>query len=311
MLVACPVFASDRIRLAVLDITAAGLPAYYAGAVRDRIEVALYKSEKIDLLERDKVQLVLKEQNLAATACRDEGCAVRLGRFLSATHVIVGSVTRLDGYTVTVRVVDVARGKIVYADAEKTLKRDDLTGASASLAARVIARLEKITLEKSTAVSRPFNLSLSVGPVLPQGDLTAIAGLGWSVSFTGTIENVYMDNLFLGIKTGYYRLSGKDDVGSISLLPLTGMVGYKISLSNTFFFAPALSAGTVWIYKRNYAVNNSAFEPYIEPGFSVNLVLNRSIRINAGLHCSTVVERSCLVSFISFALGVSFLVGHY
>jgi len=308
LLLSIPAIAEDRVRLAVLDLSAVNVPEFYAATVRDRIEVSLYKSDKIDLLERNKVQLVLKEHNLMAGACRDESCAIQIGKFLSATHVIVGSVTHLDGYTLTIRVVDVTRGKIVYADTENVSSKDEIAKASVKLSGRILERVEHISIEKTASRKHPISLSLDGGYALPVGAFDTIVQEGWSVSFMGTVGNVFTDNLFLGIKSGYHRFPGRDDVEYSSLLPFMGTIGYTFNLPKSFYISPVLSAGGTWNYmKKDRSSNKGMIEPVLNPSLIFGYRFTQSFDLHLTTDYYSIIEKNGLIQIFSFHLGLSYV----
>ncbi len=301
-----PALSAD-LRLAVLDLSAVNVPDFYAGTVRDRIEVSLYKSNKIELLERNKVQLVLKEHNLISSACKDDSCAVQIGKFLSATHVIVGNVTYLDRYTITLRVVDVARGKIVYADSESVPARPQIDGASMKIAARILEHIEGIHADSSLSSKHPFILSIEGGYVQPIGVFSRIARGGYSVSLTGAVNNVGVNNLYLGLKGGFNRFWGKDDVNYSYIVPFTALIGYTFNLPKSFFISPALAAGGSWNYMKKDRTNSKGIiEPVINPELSIGykIIPALSIFISAGYFA--IFERNAVIQLFSANVGLNF-----
>ena len=301
-----PALSAD-LRLAVLDLSAVNVPDFYAGTVRDRIEVSLYKSNKIELLERNKVQLVLKEHNLISSACKDDSCAVQIGKFLSATHVIVGNVTYLDRYTITLRVVDVARGKIVYADSESVPARPQIDGASMKIAARILEHIEGIHADSSLSSKHPFILSIEGGYVQPIGVFSRIARGGYSVSLTGAVNNVGVNNLYLGLKGGFNRFWGKDDVNYSYIVPFTALIGYTFNLPKSFFISPALAAGGSWNYmKKDRSNSKGIIEPVINPELSIGYRIIPMLNIYFTTNYYAIFEQRAIIQFLAFNLGLSF-----
>lgn len=303
---AIPASSAD-LRLAVLDLSAVNVPDFYAGTVRDRVEVSLYKSNKIELLERNKVQLVLKEHNLISSVCKDDSCAVQIGKFLSATHVIVGNVTYLDRYTITLRVVDVARGKIVYADSESVPSRPQIDGASTKIAGRILEHIEGIHSENSLTMKHPFMLSIEGGYVQPIGVFSRIARGGYSVSLTGAVINVGVNNLYIGIKGGFNRFWGKDDVNYSYIVPFTALIGYTFNLPKSFFISPSLAAGGSWNYmKKDRSNSKGIIEPVINPELSIgyNIIPAICIFISAGY--SAIFERNAVIQMFFTNAGLTF-----
>lgn len=302
-----PALPSD-LRLAVLDLSAVNLPDFYAGTVRDRIEVSLYKSNKIELLERNKVQLVLKEHNLISSACKDDSCAVQIGKFLSATHVIVGNVTYLDKYTITLRVVDVSRGKIVYADSESVPARPRIDGASMKIAARILEHIEGIHPDSSLSSKHPFILSITGGYVHPIGVFSRIARGGYSVSLTGAVNNVGVNNLYLGLKGGFNRFWGKDDVNYSYIVPFTVLIGYTFNLPKSFFISPSLAVGGSWNYmKKDRSNSKGIIEPVINPEIAIGYKIIPAISIFISAGYFAIFEKSARIQFFSATTGLSFI----
>jgi len=303
-----PALPSD-LRLAVLDLSAVNVPDFYAGTVRDRIEVSLYKSNKIELLERNKVQLVLKEHNLISSACKDDSCAVQIGKFLSATHVIVGNVTYLDKYTITLRVVDVSRGKIVYADSESVPARPQIDGASTKIAARILEHIEGILPDNSLSSKHPFILSIEGGYVQPIGVFSRIACGGYSVSLIGAVNNVGVNNLFLGLKGGINRFWGKDDVNYSYIIPFTVLIGYTFNLPKSFFISPSLAAGGSWNYmKKDRSNSKGIIEPIINPELAIGYKIKPAIIIFISAGYSAIFERKAVIQILSINMGLGFII---
>ena len=301
-----PALSAD-LRLAVLDLSAVNVPDFYAGTVRDRIEVSLYKSNKIELLERNKVQLVLKEHNLISSACKDDSCAVQIGKFLSATHVIVGNVTYLDRYTITLRVVDVARGKIVYADTESVPARPQIDGASMKIAARILEHIEGIHADNSLNLKHPFMLSIEGGNVQPIGVFSRIARGGYSVSLTVAVNNVGINNLYIGLKGGFNRFWGKDDVNYSYIVPFTALIGYTFNLPKSFFISPALAAGGSWNYmKKDRSNSKGIIEPVFNPALSVGYKIIPMVKIYITTNYYAIFEKKAIIQMISSSFGLSF-----
>lgn len=305
LLASVPAFAGDRVRLAVLDLSAVNVPEFYAASVRDRIEVSLYKSSHIDLLERNKVQLVLKEHNLAKTACRDDACAVTIGKFLSATHVIVGSVSRMDSYTITIRVVDVSRGRIIYADTETAAAKEEITRASLKLTERIRTHIESVTNDQDAPNKHPFTFFLGGGYAQPMGNFMEIAGGGYSVTALGVFQDILVNGLFAGLKAGYNQFPGRGCVDSAQVAPFMVSIGFTVNITDSFFIAPVLSGGGAWNYlRRENCVNKSM----VEAVANTDLLVGYRIGTSFGLHLSgdyySIFEKDGAIQFVTIQLGI-------
>ncbi|TAL31279.1 MAG: hypothetical protein EPN93_18130, partial [Spirochaetes bacterium] len=132
--------AGEKKRLAVLDFSANNTSDANARIVRNAFEVMLYKTSLYNMLERRQVELVLKEQGFQASGCVDTACAIEIGKMLSADLVAVGSLDRIDMYIVSVKVIDIANGSVVYADNERSANEGGLYNALELLVARYSGR---------------------------------------------------------------------------------------------------------------------------------------------------------------------------
>ncbi|MGL4369459.1 MAG: CsgG/HfaB family protein, partial [Spirochaetota bacterium] len=170
-------------RVAVLDFTSSNLPEVYASTIRDQIEVSLYKTKNIDLLERNRIALAMKEKNIKEFDSRDAETLSRLGRILSATYVITANITCLETCSITIRVIEVSSGRIVYADSQTMPRKDSVDAAVKELSSRLTSFFLTVTPEtKMAQSSHPLSLPFSIGYVQPIGDLSHIAKGGISLS---------------------------------------------------------------------------------------------------------------------------------
>lgn len=100
----------------------------------DMMTTALVKTRKFDVIEREKLKSILKEQKLGETGLVDQSRAAQMGKLLGAQFVVVGSITEygmskqsggvagISGSktiyrtSVDIRIIDATTGKIVYAE---------------------------------------------------------------------------------------------------------------------------------------------------------------------------------------------------
>jgi curli biogenesis system outer membrane secretion channel CsgG len=136
---------SAPLKVAILDFrNTSGYagPWHIGGGVSDMLATALFKSNKFDVIERERIGLIIKEQKFQQTDMVDENSAVEFGKLLGADVIITGNVTefgfkksgfdfgRIAGHglqdlsvkTQTVRVamdarmIDVQTGKLIAAE---------------------------------------------------------------------------------------------------------------------------------------------------------------------------------------------------
>ena len=101
----------------------------------DMLITALFKTKKYEVYERDRLNAIMKEQNLQMSGAVDMSTAVQIGKLVGAKYIITGAVTEYGvarsgahggGFfdvgkqhyrsTVDVRAVNVQTGRIAFAD---------------------------------------------------------------------------------------------------------------------------------------------------------------------------------------------------
>lgn len=130
--------AAGALNLAVLDLAGQNVAAGDAAVVSDMLRAALAGTAAFNVIEKQNMTQVLAGQ----AGCTSEDCAVRLGKLLNVQRMVVGSFGRLmDQLYVSVRVVDVETGKIVFAEAAKGRTAEAVEKGVETLAIRIAGRL--------------------------------------------------------------------------------------------------------------------------------------------------------------------------
>ena len=132
-----PAKTTEKPKIAVLALEAKNIPPVYADIVRDILEVNLHKQGNFAVLERSQINLIMKEQKTTLNQCSETQCAVDYGKVLSADLVVVGSISRLTEYNITVKLVDIREGRIIAAEFEQVPSDKELDRAVNNLAGRI------------------------------------------------------------------------------------------------------------------------------------------------------------------------------
>jgi TolB-like protein len=131
-LVAAPVVAQDDTRptVAVLPFVNSAIGqantelAPLSKGIADLLIIELAQNTGIRVVERENLDRILAEQNLARDGRVDDATAARVGKLLGARHIITGSfITDRSGTMVlTIKTVDVETGRIAWShmDRDKT-----------------------------------------------------------------------------------------------------------------------------------------------------------------------------------------------
>lgn len=107
--------------------------------VTDYFRGDLVKSEVLNVLDRNNMATILAEQGFQQTGCTDQECAVKLGKILNVQAVVTGNFGKLiDRYVLTIKLVLVESGKIIYSDKESCYSQDEIEDMALNLANRLI-----------------------------------------------------------------------------------------------------------------------------------------------------------------------------
>ncbi len=101
--------------IAVLTLkNSEGISAGDAALITDRLNAELFKTGRVNLLERDQIQDILKEQGFQGSGvCTDEACLVEMGQILGVREIVTGSLGRLGSLIIiNLRAIDVGTGQI-------------------------------------------------------------------------------------------------------------------------------------------------------------------------------------------------------
>ena len=114
----------QNITIAVFDFENNGLETNEVKQLSTRLESELVKLGDFKVVERTKIDEVLKEQKLQMSGCVEE-CLIDVGEILGANQIILGSIGKIGGlYTLSAKLVDVESGELLMAsdfDAEDGL----------------------------------------------------------------------------------------------------------------------------------------------------------------------------------------------
>jgi len=105
--------------VAVLDFAAKNVSHDEADIMADFFRSELIKTGKFDVVDRNHLQKILKEQSFQISGTTDANSAVKIGKLANTQYVFVGSYSKLDTLSMlNIEMVNVQTGKI-----EKSLNR--------------------------------------------------------------------------------------------------------------------------------------------------------------------------------------------
>jgi uncharacterized protein (TIGR02145 family) len=122
---------------AVLEFNSSDLSKKDLTILSNRFRSILVKTNAFDVVEREKMNDILREQNFTISDnCNSAECAVQIGKLLGVEAMVAGDVGKLGGtYSIDLRLIDVTTGKIIQAETQDYKGEiDGLLGAMTAIA---------------------------------------------------------------------------------------------------------------------------------------------------------------------------------
>lgn len=125
-------------RVSVVPFTPEGVSRQEATTLTRLFEQKLVKTGAFVVVEQSERDQVLKARGDSLSDCTDEGCAVEIGKLLTADSIIIGTASKVGTeFYVTVKLVDVAKGKSLRAETVDATSLEGLADAMGKLAEQV------------------------------------------------------------------------------------------------------------------------------------------------------------------------------
>ena len=98
--------------IAVLDLEQIGLTPQEATILTQRLTTELISLDKYQVVERNNMDKILKEQKFQHSGCTDSECAVEIGQLLNADLTVIGTASKFGKtYTLDCRIINVENGE--------------------------------------------------------------------------------------------------------------------------------------------------------------------------------------------------------
>jgi len=105
---------NNKINIAVLDLDATNINEKDARFLSDRLRIELFDAGTFNVLERDKMNVILDEQGFQLSGCTSVECAVEIGQLLNVQQIVAGNIGRIGNvYSITLRLISVKTGKLM------------------------------------------------------------------------------------------------------------------------------------------------------------------------------------------------------
>jgi TolB-like protein len=235
----CAAFAQENI--AVMELEARNISRQEAGVLTDKLCSEIIKTRKFNVMERERMNEILKEQGFQLSGvCSSDECATRAGNIIGVSRMVAGSVGRVGGsFLVTLRMIDVATGKIVR-NVDETIKgtiESVLESGMASVAQKLVTTRDMGGKQTAKPNGVPGNFGPSDGLLgfwpmdkIDGNSLTDLSGNGKNGSIFGAKVDI----------KGGMKFSGSGDYLSFGELPASR------EFTVSFWVKPIGIADQIW-----------------------------------------------------------------
>lgn len=104
----------------IYNITARNVDENSADTVSDILRSEIAKTGKFEVLDRSNMDKILQEQNFQTSGITNSDDAVKAGKILNVDLMAFGSFSKLGkAYVISIQMVNVESGKIIYSENEK------------------------------------------------------------------------------------------------------------------------------------------------------------------------------------------------
>ncbi|MEK7477649.1 MAG: hypothetical protein AAB152_18675 [Candidatus Coatesbacteria bacterium] len=132
-----------KLNVAVADLKPEGVSSSDAAVISELLRAELVMVGTLNVVEKANMDKILAEHAFQQSGCTAQDCAVKLGKILNVRRMIVGSFGKfMNRFYITVRVVDVTTGKVLFSDTERMGVNAEVQDAVHALAGRVAKRMK-------------------------------------------------------------------------------------------------------------------------------------------------------------------------
>jgi hypothetical protein len=207
----CLLAQSVKPNIAVMELDGNGVSATELAGLSNRLRMELFNTGTYTVIERSRMDEILKEQGFQQTGCTNTQCAVEVGQLIGVQKIVIGSIDKVaETYSVNVRMVDVASGRIdanVADDCDGCKLVDVLKTTIRNAAIKLAGSKTEAVATATQAVSGPQQQSAG-----SPSDKTAISADKVSTGMISRVRFGYYEKdgiQFKGIHGGWHTMLEK------------------------------------------------------------------------------------------------------
>ncbi len=141
--------------VAVIDFATENVSQIEAVFASDVVRRSIVNSRVFKVVDKQNMEMILKEHAFQQTGCTTEDCAIKMGHILNAQYMFVGKLNSINEiYYLWVKMVDVETGEIVMDESEEcpSRKPKDMEKIADQIVGRIIGKLignERLTQQNN------------------------------------------------------------------------------------------------------------------------------------------------------------------
>ncbi len=215
---------AEKIPIAVYGVEPQGINPSTADIIADIVRSKLRGCGRFDLIEKSKMEEILKLQGFQQTGCSEAECAAKAGKILNVKKMVVGGLGKLGtAYRLSLRVVDVETAVIEAEDEEKqVVKEEDLDQLVPPLVTRLCPRIRMAGVTPTETGSMTVTSTPSGAKVFLDGELRGETPLGLSDLPAGGHQLVVTKDRYSDYVETVAVSKGEKKMISVSLNPQAG-----------------------------------------------------------------------------------------
>ena len=302
--------AGTKPSIAVLDLNLNNVREDAGKIIRNKIEFSLYNSGKFNILERNRLDILKKENRFSGKNSDSAEYAIEAGRILPAEYVVTGSITFSGKYYIHITLVAVKSGTIIYSFDEDYESENMMYNEPEKIEKGVEEKIYKLLSDEKTEIplNRNFYLLVHAGYIPPVRKAEEFSNGGFLIGSEFGFKNVFIDNLNTGVSAGYSHFYTDGTLHYTSVIPLLVTPSYSISIGKALKILPGLGAGTAYITVEKESGSKSAFEPCLSLFLKGDIMITGNIGVEISADYYTIYEPDGNIDFISCSAGIiSFL----
>jgi curli biogenesis system outer membrane secretion channel CsgG len=207
--------------IALMEFVARGLSETEAAIISDRIRLELKNTGVFNVIEREMMNAILKEQSFQQSGCTESECLVEVGQLLAVEKMVGGSISKVGNlFVIEARIIDVKTGSIDYNVAE------DYSGPIELLLVNVTKKVAQ-----RLAGQEPAAPTVTTPVYAGQADLIVNSTpAGGVIYFDGAPLNKMTPSTFQGMPTGQHKI--KVEKGELFAEETVVLIDRKLSTVN-------------------------------------------------------------------------------